>query len=129
MIPTLIQSLLQRQRPALTPGTQLWDYLYVEDVARAIARVALDPAATGIFNLGSGSPQTVRSIAEQVRDAIDPHLPLGFGDVPFRPDQVMHLQADTRRLSQTTGWTPQVQLGEGLQRTIEWFRAQRSTAQ
>jgi nucleoside-diphosphate-sugar epimerase len=122
MIPTLIQKLLKGERPALTAGTQLWDYLYVDDAARAIAQVALNPRASGMFNLGSGRPETIRSIVERIRDAIHPGLPLGFGDIPFRPDQVMHLEANIGRLREATGWSPEIELDEGLRRTIAWFR-------
>jgi nucleoside-diphosphate-sugar epimerase len=123
MVPYLINRLLAGERPALTPGTQLWDYLYVDDAARAIAAVATSATAAGVFNLGSGQPRTIRSIVEAIRDAIDPALPLGFGEVPFRPDQVMHLEADIDRLGQATGWTPEIMLEEGIRRTIAWHRS------
>ncbi len=122
MIPGLIRTLFDGGRPALTPGTQLWDYLYVEDAARAIEAVALRPGASGVFNLGSGRTATVRSVAERVRDGIDPRLPLGFGEVPSRPGQVMHLEADVGRLREATGWSPEIDLDEGLRRTVAWFR-------
>jgi len=125
LIPYVILTLLHGERPALTTGEQRWDYLYVEDAARAIWQVATNPAAQGIFNLGSGEAYTVRSIVERIRDIIDPSLPLGFGEVPHRPDQIMHLQADISRLERVTGWSPQVSLDEGLRRTVEWFQKNR----
>ncbi|MFN3326299.1 MAG: NAD-dependent epimerase/dehydratase family protein [Bryobacteraceae bacterium] len=128
LLPTLIRTLLAGQRPALTLGEQLWDYIYVTDAAEAICRVALAPDAAGVFNLGSGQPRTIRSIAEMVRDAIDPALPLGFGELPYRNDQVMHLEADIRRLRRATGWEPRVSLPEGVRRTIEWYRENQTPA-
>jgi nucleoside-diphosphate-sugar epimerase len=122
MIPGLVRSLCRRERPALTAGQQQWDYLYVEDAAEAICQVAETPGAEGIFNLGSGQTQSIRRIAEQIRDLIDPGLPLGFGEVPYRGDQVMHLQADIARLTEATGWTPRTPLAEGLARTVEYCR-------
>lgn len=123
LIPMLIHKLLAGERPALTPGEQLWDYLYVDDAVEAIVRLGMEPAASGIFNLGSGEATSVRSIVEQIRDRIDPALPLGFGDIPYRHDQVMHLQADITKLSNATRWRPQVSLAEGLRRTIDWHRS------
>jgi UDP-glucose 4-epimerase len=126
MIPYLINTLLDGQRPALTAGAQRWDYLYVTDAAEAIARVATMPGAQGIYNLGSGRAVSVRRVVEAVRDLIDPSLPLGFGEVPYRPDQVMHLEADITRLRTDVGWSPRVGLEEGLRRTVEWYRAHRA---
>jgi UDP-glucose 4-epimerase len=125
LIPTVVLKLLAGEKPALTQGEQRWDYLFVEDAAEAIYRVAAKPEVQGIFNLGSGEAYTLRSIIERIRDLIDPGLPLGFGEIPYRPDQSMHLQADISRLRRETGWTPQVSLDEGLGMTIAWYRAHR----
>jgi len=125
MISYVILALLRGGKPALTPGEQRWDYLYVRDVVEAIWQVAIAPEARGIFNLGSGNAHTIRGIVERIRDLIDPSLLLGFGEVPYRPDQIMHLQADITRLQQATGWSPGVGLDEGLRRTVDWFRENR----
>lgn len=125
LIPYVILTLLRGECPALTTGEQRWDYLYVEDAARAIWQAATNPAAQGVFNLGSGEAYTIRSIVERIRDLVDPSLPLGFGEVLYRPDQIMHLQADISRLQQATDWAPRVSLDEGLKRTVEWFRENR----
>lgn len=124
MIPHLILSLLRRERPSLTEGTQRWDYIYATDVAEAIHLTLRKAEASGVFNLGSGEAERLRDIVERVRDLVDPSLPLGFGEVPFREDQVMHLQADTARL-RALGWSPRVGLAEGLAKTVEWYRDNR----
>jgi UDP-glucose 4-epimerase len=126
MIPQLIRTLLRGERPSLTPGEQRWDYLYVSDAAEAVYRAATCDAAQGAYNLGSGNVRTIRSIVEAIRDRIDPALPLGFGETPYRSDQAMHYQADISRLCAATGWTPQTPLDEGLRRTIEWHKTQHS---
>lgn len=122
MIPSLIGHLLRGERPALTAGDQCWDYLYVEDAADALFRLATSSQAQGVFNLGSGQTHRLRLLIERMRDLIDPTLPLGFGEVPYRPDQVMHLEADITKLVQTTDWCPKVGLEAGLHQTIEWYR-------
>jgi UDP-glucose 4-epimerase len=122
MIPYVMLSLLRAEMPALTRGEQRWDYIYVEDAARAIAAVTSSADASGIFNLGSGQVDSIRSIVERIRDRIDPALPLEFGAVPYRPDQVMHLEADIRRLQHAVDWRPRITLDEGLAKTLEWYR-------
>src|SRR5436853_4032228 len=120
MIPYLILGLLRGEKPALTACEQKWDYLFGPDAADAIWSVLQAPSATGVFNLGSGSVASLRKIVETIRDAINPKLQLGIGEVPYRPDQVMHLEADISRLTQATGWTPATALEEGLRRTVAW---------
>ena len=122
LIPAMCHAFLAGRRPATTPGAQVWDYLYVEDAAEAVHRVAVLPSATGVFNLGSGRGHTVREVIERVRDLIAPQALIGFGDLAYAPDQVMHMQANIDRLRQATGWQPEIDLATGLQRTVDWFR-------
>jgi len=124
LLPHVITQLLEGKRPALTPGEQRWDYLYIDDAIEAVCRLVLDTDAAGIFNLGAGESHTVRAWVERARDLIDPSLPLGLGEVPYRPDQVMHLEADVSKLRAATGWRPRVGMDEGLRRTVDWHRAQ-----
>ncbi len=123
LIPMLIAEMLAGRRPKTTLGTQRWDWLHVDDVARAVLAVATTPAAEGVFNLGSGRAVAVRDVIELIRDLAAPDMELVFGEIPFRPDQVMHMQADISRLSAATSWRPSVPLEEGLAKTIAWYRA------
>ena len=126
LIPSLITRMLDGQRPRTTEGRQVWDYLYIDDVAAAVLAVAEHPEATGVFNLGSGQAVPVRQIVEAIRDLTDPQLELVFGEIPYRPDQIWHMEADIARLTGLCGFRPKVTLGEGLSRTVAWHRATRS---
>jgi UDP-glucose 4-epimerase len=127
LIPYLTRSLLKGERPSLTACEQKWDYLYGADLGEAIWAVARAPQAKGVFNLGSGRVYTLRRIVETIRDMIDPKLPLGIGEVPYRPDQVMHLEADITRLERATGWAPRTTLEEGLRESVRWWGAQQES--
>ena len=129
LIPSTILSLLRGERPALTKGEQLWDFIHADDVAAAICGVAGAPAASGVFNLGSGEIATIRNVVMRIRDLVSPGAALGFGELDYRPDQVMHLQADISRLQAAIGWKPKVPLADGLRQTVEWFRAERDRYQ
>jgi nucleoside-diphosphate-sugar epimerase len=121
MIPYLIRSIRSGKSPSLTACEQRWDYLFIEDAAEAVCIVGATEQAAGILNLGSGRAYVLRDLVEKLRDQVDPRQTLGIGEVPYRPDQVMHLQADITRLRQLTGWTPRVSIEEGLMRTVEWY--------
>lgn len=122
MLPDVINQLLQGKKPALTLGEQAWDYLFVDDAAEALYQLGSAAQVSGIYNLGSGQSLSIRRIVEHIRDQIDSSLPLGFGMIPYRPDQVMHLEADITRIQQHTGWVPRVSFPEGIGRLIHWLR-------
>ena len=127
MIPQLTLSLLRGRRPALTKGTQQWDYCHASDVARAVIYIAETRDAHGPFNIGAGMTHSIRHIVELVRDIVAPGASLGFGEVPYRSEQVMHLQANVTRIRDATGWRPEISIEDGLRETVEWYRAQRGS--
>jgi nucleoside-diphosphate-sugar epimerase len=123
LIPMLIGEMLAGRRPRTTLGLQAWDWLHVEDVARALLAVAMTPTAEGLFNLGSGRAVVVKSVIERIRDLAAPGMELVYGEIPYRPDQVMHMQADIARLTAATGWIPSIPIEDGLAATVAWYRA------
>ena len=58
----------------------------------------------------------------ELRDAVDPALPLGFGQVPYSEGQIMFLQADTAALHADTGFVPQTDFKTGIRATAAWVR-------
>ena len=117
LIPSLAAAMARGECPAMTPGTQRWDYLYIDDAADAVLALVAHHAG-GTFNLASGSSIPVRAIAEGIRDRVAPGLPLAFGTVPFGPTQIMHLEGDVAALTAATGWHPRVSMTEGLDTTV-----------
>jgi len=122
LIPMIILKLLNREAPDLTKGEQKWDYLYVDDICNAIIAAAENCDVAGVYNIGSGRVITIRSIAEKIRNLIDPSLNLNFGKIAYGTDQIMFLQSISERFQSVTGWTPTVEIEEGLEKTINWFK-------
>lgn len=123
LIPGVITALLHGVEPVLTEGRQECDYLYVDDVADALIATLETGTAAGPYVLGSGEAVTVRRLCEFVRERMDSKVPLTFGAVPYRDDQVMHIVADPARLREATGWFPRTSLEDGLTLTIDHLRA------
>ncbi len=117
MIPHVIREFLQGVAPRVTKCEQQWDYLFVADAARAIVSVA-DGKISGAFNLGSGAAWPLKKIIETIRAELKTPVSPAYGAVPYRPDQVMHLEADITKLCAATGWRPEVGLAAGLRATV-----------
>ncbi len=114
LIPAALSQLLSGVAPRLTAGTQRWDYLHIDDVAAAIFAVATFDDASGIFNLSSGIATPVKTIIEILRDNTAPDLDLKFGEIPFGPAQIMHLEGDNIRLMEAANWSPKIKIQDGL---------------
>lgn len=122
LVSSLVTQLLAGNRPALTTAEQVWDFLYVDDAADAFVAVGAADTAAGVFNVGSGSARPLRETISQVRDLVDPALPLGFGEIPSAAHAVRHLEPVVSRLRSVTGWSAATPLAIGLASTIDWHR-------
>ena len=122
MVCSIIKKLLRGERPICTVGNQIWDYIYSKDAARAFRLVAEKGKKDAVYCLGSGRTRTLRQYIEVIRDTIDPGLKVGFGELPYYPNQVMHLEADISNLTEDTGFIPQYSFEDGIKETIEWCK-------
>lgn len=124
LVSVVVRKLLAGEKPSLTAGEQIWDYLFSDDAAEAFYDMALRGRDGAVYVLGSGRTKPLREFMEIIRDAIDPALPLGIGDIPYYPDQAMHLEADRSSLTADTGWSPRTTFEDGIRRVIAAMRAQ-----
>lgn len=115
----MTDKLLQGEKPSLTAGEQQWDYLYASDAAEALIALAQKGRNGTVYPVGSGQVRPLHKYFEILRDTINPALPLGLGEIPYPPGQVMHLQADISALQTDTGFQPKVPFEEGIRRTVQ----------
>ena len=114
----IIGKLLKGEKPALTAGEQLWDYLYAADAAEGLFGMAAAGRDGCVYPLGSGEARPLREYFEMMRDAVNPALPLGLGELPYAPNQVMRLQADIEPLRRDTGFEPETRFEDGIRETV-----------
>jgi UDP-glucose 4-epimerase len=102
-------------------GEQTRDYVYVEDVADAVARAIARPEATGILNVGTGVETTVNELYRRLAPLAGAARPAEYG--PARPGEQRRSVLDASRAKARLGWTPTTSLDEGLRKTFAWFKA------
>jgi UDP-glucose 4-epimerase len=122
LIPYVIRSLLRGEAPEIASGRRPVDWIYIDDVVEAFVLAALAANVDGhAFEIGSGQLVTIRSLVEHIVQNIDPSIQPRFGALPDRQrEQVRAANVGAARA--VLGWRPAVALGEGLARTIEWYR-------
>jgi UDP-glucose 4-epimerase len=112
--------LLEGGRPQIFgDGKQTRDYVYVGDVVDANLRAA-DSDVTGPFNVGRGVATSVIDIVEALAGQSDN----GFeaDHLPARTGEVQHIALDPSRTKAELGWEAQVDLDQGLARTLDSLR-------
>lgn len=127
MVMSTIGKLARGEKPSFTAGEQVWDYLYSGDAANAFIALAEKGRHGAVYCLGSGDPRPLKDYILAIRDAVDPDAPLGLGEVPYAPKQVMYLCADISSLREDTGFVPAVTFEEGIRKTVRWFTDSQST--
>lgn len=121
LVPSVIRNLLRRRPAPCSEGSQLRDYLYVKDVAHALALLVASDAA-GAFNVASGSPIAVRDLVTTIAAKLDGADLVRFGEVPLRADDPPVILADINQISDTLDWSPRFALDDAIEETIDWWR-------
>ena len=122
VIGILLDKLFRGEVPALTAGEQMWDYIYADDAGEALCCMAEAGRDGAIYPVGSGMARPLREYFEKLRDAVDPRLPLGLGEIPYPPNQVMHLEADISQLTRDTGFKPATPFEAGIREVVAQYR-------
>lgn len=104
-------------------GVQTRDFMYVEDTARWLVRLAEAPALVGeTVNIGSGRETSVLELARTIVGLTGSSSEIVH--VEDRPGDLPRLVADTTKVGSLVDFRLDVDFEEGLRRTIEWFAAQ-----
>jgi UDP-glucose 4-epimerase len=102
-------------------GSATRDYVYVDDVVTAFLCAAEAPdMTTGTFNIGTGVQTTVNELHDMIAAAVGvAHPPI---HAAARTGEVLVSALDPTLAGQVLGWKPDIDLAEGIQRTVGWLR-------
>lgn len=117
-----IRSLLNSEIPQYGDLSQMWDFLYVSEVVRALYLIGEKGEPGKTYGIGSGQYRTLKEYIMTIRDLINPQLPLGIGSFKYKTKQLMSSCVDISTLTIDTGFIPKVSFEEGISRTIEYMR-------
>jgi nucleoside-diphosphate-sugar epimerase len=121
LVPSLVLPLLRGEPVPMTEGTQRRDFLHSADAGAAFAALA-DSRVTGAVNVASGEGLELRELAREIARRAGGEELLRIGARPMPEGDPPALLADVRRLREEVGWCPRVELAEGLDGVIAWWR-------
>jgi dTDP-glucose 4,6-dehydratase len=135
LIPLMIINGLEgREMPVYGNGSNVRDWLYVEDHARALLIVIAGGRLGDTYCIGGRSERTNLDVVKAVCDLLDELVPsrtIGRRQelirfVADRPGHDLRYAIDPTRICSELGWQPRESFESGLRKTIEWYLANRS---
>jgi dTDP-glucose 4,6-dehydratase len=132
LIPLMILNALSgKSLPVYGDGKQVRDWLYVEDHARALIKVATEGATGETYNIGGHNEkqniEVVHTLCALLEE-LAPSKPQGvenYADlityVQDRPGHDVRYAIDASKIQRELGWTPEETFETGLRKTVEWY--------
>ena len=127
VLPAMIRKFDDARRVG-APSVELWgtgsprrEFLHVDDCARAALFLMRNYSGTGTMNVGWGEDITIRELAELIAGIVGYEGEIVFN--PEYPDGTPRKVLDTSRINEL-GWSPEIPLRQGIESTVEWYRAE-----
>ncbi|MCK8463998.1 dTDP-glucose 4,6-dehydratase [Aliiroseovarius sp. S1339] len=124
----IIKALAGEPLPIYGDGTNIRDWLYVEDHADALLLVLQKGAVGESYNIGGENERTNLELVKTLCDILDDLRPRAGGSyadlityVTDRPGHDARYAIDPSRIRNELGWRPSVTVEEGLRKTVEWY--------
>ena len=129
LIPVIIlNALAGKALPIYGDGSNIRDWLYVEDHADALLLVVQKGAVGRSYNIGGENERSNLDLVKTLCAILDAKRPMAAGSyadqitfVTDRPGHDARYAIDPSRLRDELGWRPSVTVEEGLERTVQWY--------
>ena len=122
LVSHVISSLLQNKEAVCSSGTQIRDFMYVEDVASAFVSL-LDSSVEGPVNICSGQPISVKEVVTLIGKKIGLPGLIKFG-THLATNEPPLLIGDNGRLFDEVKWKQPTDISKGIDKSIGWWRKQ-----
>lgn len=122
VIAIFTEKMLKGEQPVINgDGTQTRDYVYVDDIVRANV-LALTDKARGIYNCSTATEYSVNTVFQILQLRTGSHCKMVHG--PAKVGEQKRSVCSYRKIEKGLGWKPEVNVEQGIARTVEWFREQ-----
>ena len=122
MVNTTLRKIIHGENPQFTAGTQNYDFVYIDDVARAFYLIGKNGKPFNDYIIGSSTARPLKEFLLEMKNSVAPNLDFIFGDVPFTGVDLPLEKYDCRKTEEDTGFKASISFAEGTRRTIEWLK-------
>jgi nucleoside-diphosphate-sugar epimerase len=123
LVSSVVEAMSRGETAQCTDGTQVRDFLHVQDVAGAFVAL-LDGDVRGSVNIASGKPVTVREVVLAAAERLGTRDLVQFGAVPRPAHEPPCLVADIRRLASEVRFSPRYDLRSGIAQAVDHWKGE-----
>lgn len=120
-INSTIRKIINKERLEFTAGTQNYDFIYIDDVARAFKLLGEKGKPFCQYILGSGNASHLRNFIEQIGQTLAPTQKLYFGDIPYTGVNLDLNEFLINNLLKDTSFKISVPFVNGIKKTYDWY--------
>lgn len=117
-----ITKLLRNEKPLYGDLEQLWDFLYVREVARALWLIGDRGKGDKIYGIGSGQYRQLKDYIFTIRDIINPDMELGIGELPQMSHKAYSSCVGIYDLMKDTNFQVEIGFEQGIRNTIMYYK-------
>lgn len=122
LVNATIRKVIKKESPQFTSGTQNYDFIYIDDVAKAFYLTGKNGRAFHSYLIGSGSAKPLKEFLLEMKEAVAKDVDFIFGDVPFTGINLDLSVFDTKKTESHTGFKAEIPFAEGIKKTYEWLK-------
>ncbi|MGA2172593.1 MAG: NAD-dependent epimerase/dehydratase family protein [Sedimentisphaerales bacterium] len=109
--------------PVYGDGSMMRDFTYIDDIIDGTAAAINKCAGYNIYNLGESRPIKVNDLIEEIEKALGKKAVIEY--LPLQPGDVERTYADVTKAGRDLGYSPNTDIGVGLERFVEWFKREK----
>ncbi len=121
-INTTIRKIINNEPLLFTSGTQNYDFVYIDDVARAFRLIGENGKPFCHYLIGSSNAKPLREFILEMKESLAPDRDFVFGDVPFTGVNMPLEEFDCSHTERDTSFRTEIPFVDGVRRTMEWLK-------
>lgn len=123
LVNSSIRKIIANEPLQFTSGTQNYDFIYIDDLARAFVAIGEHGKPNREYVIGSGNAKPLKEFLLEMKEALNPQAEMIFGNVPFTGVNLPLEVFDTKDLENDCHFKPEISFAQGTKLTMDWIKS------
>ena len=122
LIMSCLDKMLKNETIKMTECTQSWDYIYVGDIAEALAKLLEVKVESGVYNIASGNSKQLKYYVEELKKLLKSDSVIEYGAIPYPKEGVVSFEPVVGKIQKALEWKATTKFSAGIEKTLNIFK-------